>query len=241
LAGEPSTTAARRATPKPAQKVLVADADDESRGLYAEALGAEQYEIFHATDGRDALVKVLEYSFALVITETHLPLIDGYALCELIRRDVLIRTMPIIVVTGDARPTAQKRALIAGADVVLVKPCACDELLSEAKRLILKDFDQPALMTAPPLPAPAEPDTLADRPGKARGTKSRSHKRYDTTEPPVSPPILRCPSCDRSLSYSFSHVGGVSAREPEQWDYFACPASCGQFQYRQRTRKLQRV
>ena len=36
-------------------------------------------------------------------------------------------------------------------------------------------------------------------------------------------------------------VGGVSARDPEQWDYYTCPGACGQFRYRQRTRKLQPV
>jgi twitching motility two-component system response regulator PilG len=225
----------------PAPKVLVADPDGQLLGLYAGALGTGEYEIFHATDGREALVKLLEHRFALVITETQLPLIDGYALCELIRRDSLIRTMPIIVVTDDARQTAQRQALIAGADVVLVKPWTGDELLSQAKRLILKDLVQPARMAVSPLEPALEPDAPADGSGKARGIKSRAHKRYDTSAPPAPPPALRCPSCDRSLSYTFSHVGGVSAREPEQWDYFTCPATCGQFQYRQRTRRLQRV
>jgi CheY-like chemotaxis protein len=234
-------TTARQPSPTPVPKVLVADPDGESLGLYAEILGAGEYEICHATDGREALVKVLEHRFALVITETQLPLIDGYALCELIRSDSLIRTMPIMMVTGDARQTAQRQAFIAGADVVLVKPWAGEELLSQAKRLILKDPVQPAGMAGSPLEAATEPDAPADGSGKPRGIKSRAHKRYDTAEPPVPPPALRCPSCDRSLSYSFSHVGGVSAREPEQWDYFSCPAACGQFQYRQRTRKLQRV
>ena len=239
--GESSTTIACWAAPTPALRVLVADPDEESRALYAQALGMDQYEICHATDGREALVKVLEQRFDLIITEIQLPLIDGYALCELIRRDVLIRTMPIMVVTGDARPMAHRRASIAGANVVLVKPWAADELQSHAKRLTLKGLDQPARMGGPMLSPLPDPDALVDGSGKARGTKSRMHKRYDTTEPPVAPPMLRCPSCDRTLSYTFSHVGGVSAREPEQWDYFACPATCGQFQYRQRTRKLQRV
>jgi hypothetical protein len=39
------------------------------------------------------------------------------------------------------------------------------------------------------------------------------------------------------LQYDCSHVGGVSARHPEQWDYFLC-AKHGAFQYRHRTRKL---
>jgi CheY-like chemotaxis protein len=235
-------TAARQpnAIPQPEPKVLVVDPDNDSPGLYAHLLGLQVQEITHATDGREALVRVLEQPFALVITETQLPLIDGYALCEEIRKDAAIRLTPIMVVTSDARPSAIKRALIAGADVVLAKPCASDELSSQAMRLILGDVDRGGRQEAAPAEPAAEPPA-AEGAVKARGIKSRSHRRYDTTEPPIAPPVLRCPSCDRSLAYGFSHVGGVSAREPEQWDYFTCPGLCGQFRYRQRTRKVQRV
>ena len=232
-------TTARHAV-KPTPKVLVADPNGDSRGLYATMLGLQEHDVIHATDGREALVRVLEDQFALVITETQLPLIDGYALCEEIRKDAAIRATPIMVVTSDARPAALKRALIAGADVVLAKPCAGDVVSTQAMRLILGDGNGGGSRNVPPKPAP-EPEPVAALLGKARGIKSRSHKRYDTKEPPTPPPNLRCPSCDRSLTYAFSHVGGVSARDPEQWDYYDCPGSCGQFRYRQRTRKLQRV
>ena len=226
---------------KPSPRVLVADPDGDSREVYASLLGLQEHDITHATDGREALVRVLEGPFALVITETQLPLIDGYALCEEIRKDAAIRATPIMVVTSDSRPAALKRALIAGADVVLAKPCAGDVLSTQAMRLIFGDLDRGGRQATRERPADLEPAPSAEVLGKVRGIKSRSHKRYDTTEPPARPPDLRCPSCDRSLTYDFSHVGGVSARDPEQWDYYACPGECGQFRYRQRTRKLQPV
>jgi two-component system chemotaxis response regulator CheY len=54
-------------------------------------------------------------------------------------------------------------------------------------------------------------------------------------------PELLCPSCTGWLRHERSHIGGVNDRHPEQWDYYVCSASCGTFQYRQRTRKLRRV
>jgi two-component system chemotaxis response regulator CheY len=224
---------------KPAPRALVADPDPDVRALYEQALGLPDFDIDYAYDGREALVKVLEQPVALLITEIELPLIDGYALCELVRKDALIRTMPIVVVTTDGRQTAQRRAMQAGADAVFIKPWANGDLAAEARRLIRGESGRTPVNDAAPAPVLVpEEETGAGRP---RGIKSRSHKRYDTSEPPVSPPILRCPSCDRSLTYGFSHIGGVSAREPEQWDYYTCSGPCGQFQYRQRTRKLQRV
>jgi DNA-binding response OmpR family regulator len=63
-------------------------------------------------------------------------------------------------------------------------------------------------------------------------SKSAIHRAY---------PELLCPSCNQWLRYQHSHIGGTGDRDPEQWDYYVCSASCGSFQYRQRTRKLRRV
>jgi hypothetical protein len=70
---------------------------------------------------------------------------------------------------------------------------------------------------------------------------SKAHARHDTTTPAVLPPALVCPACDVPLRYLRSHIGGVNARNPEQWDYFECTRGCGTFQYRERTRKLRKM
>jgi two-component system, chemotaxis family, response regulator PixH len=59
--------------------------------------------------------------------------------------------------------------------------------------------------------------------------------------PETVPPPLLCPHCSRPLTYLKSYLGGVSAKHPEQWDYFECPAEDGTFQYRHRTRKLRHI
>jgi CheY-like chemotaxis protein len=227
--------------PELTPKVLLADPDIDSHVLYAQVLGLKEREITHATEGRDALVKALEYPFALVITEIRLSYIDGYALCKVLRHDSATRNTPIMVVTADARPAALERALRAGADVALAKPVT-DVVFTEAQRLILRTRDLRDRSGRARLKVAALLDKSKSllRSGKAP-TAARRHKRYGTTQPPITPPSLRCPSCDRHLNYEFSHIGGVTAREPEQWDYYTCSGPCGQFQYRQRTRKLRQL
>jgi hypothetical protein len=61
------------------------------------------------------------------------------------------------------------------------------------------------------------------------------------TSPAVPPPALLCPACDRPLTYQHSNVAGVSEGHRAQWDYFECPAGCGTFQVRQRTRSIRKV
>jgi CheY-like chemotaxis protein len=227
----------------PLPKILIADSEVDSDSFYAHVLGLSESEVVHAMDGRDALVKVLEHPFALVITETRLPYVDGYGLCEVIRHDPDTRNIPIIVVTADSRPASLKRALLAGADVALAKPCVADALLAEARRLLVRSKELRERSDNARLKLAAQRDkskALLSSSGRPmRGMDA--HHRYDTTQPPIVPPPLRCSTCDQPLVYEFSHVGGVSAREPEQWDYYTCANSCGRFQYRQRTRRVRRV
>jgi hypothetical protein len=82
---------------------------------------------------------------------------------------------------------------------------------------------------------------LIERAGAQRLTLKKAHLRGDTTTPPSPPPLMRCGSCDGRLQYLRSHIGGVSSKHPEQWDYFVCPSGCGDFEYRVRTRKLRKV
>ena len=222
-------------------RVLVADPDADTRALYQTALPLAGCEVIEASDGRDALTKALVQPPALIISEVRLPLVDGYALCEILRRDAATRSVPILIVTADARAIESDRIRKAGANAVLVKPVPPDAVLSAMRNLLTHSADGRGTS------APASAGGLANASEKAqalslehRTVLAKSHERFQTTAPPAPPPALTCPSCDRSLTYEYSHVGGVSNRHPEQWDYYVC-STCGPFQYRQRTRKIRRV
>ena len=212
-------------------RVLVADADDDTRLLYRESLKLAGCDVVDAADGRDALVKALSHRPTLIITETRLPIFDGYALCQVLRRDSSTRGVPILVVTAETRPNELNRVREAGADGLLIKPVSPDAFLKEIQRLL-------RYPEAPSLSAPA--DRAAARWSNERRGKSlaKAHPRFETKTPPKTPPELYCPSCDSALTYEHSYVGGVSNRHSEQWDHYTCPTACGTFEYRHRTRKL---
>jgi two-component system, cell cycle response regulator DivK len=225
--------------------VLICDPDVDTRGLYRESVTHAGWRVDEAEDGRDALAKALARQPALVITETRVPLLDGFTLCELLRRDSLTRQAPILVVTGDAYPLHVLRARAAGADAVLVKPCLPDRLLREMERLLVNSSElrtrATELVTRSRERALRSAQRLLELASPHPKTRVRAHERFVTTTPRVSPPDLRCPTCDRWLLYARSHVGGVNSQNAEQWDYYECPTSCGTFQYRQRTRKLRQI
>jgi two-component system, cell cycle response regulator DivK len=230
--------------PDSAIRVLLADCDQDTRQMYGEFLRQSSVELDEAADGREALAKALARPHDVIITETRLPGISGYELCQLLRRDVATKSTPIIVVTAEAFATSLERARKAGADVVLVKPCLPDVLLAEIRRTTrhssaLRQHSAELLVRSASQMSRAQELTRAT--ATHRRALSRLFSREDTTTPPNTPPDLVCPSCDQPLAYQRSHVGGVSERHREQWDYYECANGCGMFQYRQRTRKLRRV
>jgi len=226
----------------PPAVVLIADADAETRALYRDAFARAGCDVVEAADGRDALAKAFPTPPSLVVTELTLPFVNGYALCDLLRRDPLTAGVPILVVTG---AQSVERAEGIGVDALLIKPTAPDSLVREARRLLATPR---ALYSASSLArghSTAHEEQSVDRLAPSRTQRgvsyAKAHQRFTTTSPPKSPPALSCPSCDRALKYEKSHVGGVSDRHPEQWDYFVCPSRCGVFQYRQRTRRVRRL
>jgi two-component system chemotaxis response regulator CheY len=222
-----------RPEPAPIRRVIIADADADTRELYSECFRSEGWEILEASDGRDALVKTLMSPPSLLITEVHLPFIDGIALCEVLRQDPLTRSVPVLVVTTETRMAQAARARRAGVTNILHKPASLESILHEARRLSASDGSEGANLSNTSPPAAAVPQA-----GIRFRRGSKSHHRFETDKPPVAPPPLVCPSCDRLLEYRKSRIGGVSWRFSEQWDQYVCPGTCGRFEYRHRTRQL---
>jgi len=122
-----------------------------------------------------------------------------------------------------------------------VKPIAIEQVISEVQRLleVFKDR-RPEAIARPSNIATPDGRSVPASPRGARRSRSKAFVRFVTTSPPVIPPPVSCPSCDRPLAYERSYIGGVTERQQEQWDQYTC-AKCGRFQYRHRTRKLSRT
>jgi CheY-like chemotaxis protein len=207
-------------SPADTARVLIVDRDDDTRRMYAEYFHGLHWRTEEASDGREALAKALVDPPDLVTTETWLPGMSGFELCEVLRSDRATRDIPIIVVTADGCPEHLEQVERLGA-TVLIKPCLPEVLVAAATRLV-------AQYRAPSQPLDGKGFSPA-RPARA------------TLDSRVPPRALHCPECHTRLVFDRTHLGGVNPRHPEQWDYFTCPRGCGTFQYRLRTRKIRKV
>ena len=246
----PAHAGSRLAGSMPLQSVettrlaLVVDGDLGTRQLYTASFTPHHWTILQAESGPEALALAISRHPDVILSETRLRGFDGFTLYELLHTDVGTSRIPFVFVTADATESNLSKAQQSGADAVIAKPCLPSAILRAMAAVIARGRDVRRRSQALTLKAEQQVATaqaLIERAGAQRLTLKKAHLRGDTMAPPSPPPLLRCGSCDRTLLYVRSHIGGVSSKHPEQWDYFACPFGCGDFEYRARTRKLRKV
>ncbi|MFQ5701273.1 MAG: response regulator [Acidobacteriota bacterium] len=116
--------------------ILVVDDDSFIRKVLSETLTAHGYEPLTASDGKEGLRKVREEKPALVISDIVMPRMDGWALCEEIRREPATRTLPFIFLTTESDVPTRIKGLEMGADDYVCKPFSKEELLARVGSLL---------------------------------------------------------------------------------------------------------
>ena len=73
-----------------------------------------------------------------MLADIAVPGIDGIELCRRLRADARTRSIPVLAITGYDDRHYRDRAMLAGADRVLNKPCDLDTLLQAVRELVGK-------------------------------------------------------------------------------------------------------
>jgi twitching motility two-component system response regulator PilH len=105
--------------------VLLVEDDRDTREMYSEYLSYSGMQVTEAPTGRRALESLRDHRPDVVVTDLAMPEMDGRELSWRLRSDRSTSDLPIIAVSGQVAPGER----IAGADVVLEKPCEPDHLL----------------------------------------------------------------------------------------------------------------
>lgn len=122
-------------SPRAALILLVED-DPSGREMYSEYLSSVGFRVAQAHNGLQALEKAIALVPDIIVTDLGLPGIDGFELCRRIKEDDRTRNVPLLAITGYEKFGYVDRALKAGCDSVLTKPCMPDRLLDEIKRVM---------------------------------------------------------------------------------------------------------
>ncbi len=89
-----------------------------------------------ALSAEAALRELENGTFAAVITDIHLPEMNGLELVKRIRENPRFRSIPILVVSADADPSTPARALSLGANAYFAKPFSPSAMRKKLEELI---------------------------------------------------------------------------------------------------------
>jgi len=108
-------------------------ADDDVRNIFSLSKALERYKmnVLTAIDGKDALNQLRENKKVdIILMDMMMPEMDGYETIQNIRKDPLLKHIPVIAVTAKAMTGEREKCISAGASDYITKPVDGDQLLS---------------------------------------------------------------------------------------------------------------
>ncbi len=119
------------------KKVLVVDDQKSMRGLVRFALMQMGMEaIDGAESGEEAIKKLSEVRYDLVITDLHMGGISGLGLLKAIRSHPVLRGIPVIMATSETTSDTVRQAKTAGVDAFLLKPVTSNSIQERVKGVL---------------------------------------------------------------------------------------------------------
>ncbi|MBK1731758.1 PAS domain S-box protein [Thiococcus pfennigii] len=114
--------------------ILVAEDDAVNQQVIRQQLALLGYAAEIADDGAEALARWRTGAYALLLTDLHMPELDGYELTQTIRREETDRRRPIVALTANALRGEPYRARATGMDDYLTKPVQLPRLREVLQR-----------------------------------------------------------------------------------------------------------
>lgn len=114
---------------KRGRRVLLVDDEAAVRGTLRAVLESQGFECGEAENGAEALSRLEEEKFDLVITDNRMPVMNGVEFLEHLSQKEGPQP-PVIFFTGDISSAERERALKAGARTVLEKPPNFGEIIA---------------------------------------------------------------------------------------------------------------
>ncbi len=114
-------------------RMLVVDDEQRIRELIREYAEWSGFEVVQAEDGMEAVAKVKEQDFDIVIMDIMMPKLDGYSACKEIKK---IKEIPVIMLSARGEEYDKLFGFEIGVDDYVVKPFSPKELMARVKAVM---------------------------------------------------------------------------------------------------------
>lgn len=114
--------------------ILVVDDDKSTRKLLKAVLAHENYTVFTAQNGEEALQVMDREHIDLVVLDIMMPRMDGYEFTKLLRENQ--NNLPILMISAKQLPEDKHKGFLVGTDDYMTKPIDEEEMLLRIKALL---------------------------------------------------------------------------------------------------------
>ena len=114
--------------------ILVVDDDRHTRMLMEAILKTENYTVFTAVNGEDALEVMDREHIDLVVLDIMMPKMDGYEFTKVLRESD--NNLPILMVSAKQLPADKRKGFLVGTDDYITKPIDDEEMVLRVKALL---------------------------------------------------------------------------------------------------------
>ncbi len=130
------------------KRILVVEDETDFLELLRLRFKEEGFAIATATNGVEAVKKARNLLPDLILLDAMLPELDGFAVCEILRKDAATASIPVVMVTGLCGQLTRCAAIESGATDFVTKPTTPDEIVSKVTEML-----QRRSVPSQPLPA----------------------------------------------------------------------------------------
>jgi CheY-like chemotaxis protein len=118
--------------------VLVIDDQPFFTNMLRGALEQQGFRVLVANSGADGLASAKKNLPDAILLDIEMPVMDGFAVCEQLRKDEAVKQTPIVILTATNNPKLNERAFKAGADIVALKVLSTERLVNMIRLAIGK-------------------------------------------------------------------------------------------------------
>ena len=108
--------------------VMVVDDSKTVRNYHGAILKSLGFDMLEAENGMEALEKSLDADISLYLVDVNMPIMDGYSFIKDLRKQATNKTVPVIMVTTQAKDEDKVNAYQVGANLFETKPIKPEKL-----------------------------------------------------------------------------------------------------------------
>ena len=150
--------------------ILVVDDEKDIVDLLSYNLTKNNYKVITASDGSEALLKV-NSKIDLIILDVMMPRLDGYEVCDVLKKNPATSDIPIIFLTALSSTEDEYKGLLKGGNDYIKKPVAIENLLLRVRNLLKTNKSNANVVSSKSLNVDFENLTVYNRDEKISLTK----------------------------------------------------------------------